>query len=524
MEWKWPTLFPRALTLLACVLPGTVFCETKPTPPERHVVVVVWDGLRPDFVTERNTPALWKLAREGVTFRHHHSVYPTATNVNGAAIATGVYPNRNDLLANREYRPRIDPLRAFENAGPEVIRKGDETSGGKYLALPTIAEIVRAAGRRTAVAGTKSVAFLQDRHTEWTTASAADALTKFAAAPMPPSVRDEMLRLLGPCLTKPADTGDQQNAYATRALSDILWRDGLPAFSLLWLSEPDLTQHELSPGAELSMAALKSSDRQLAAVLDALTKKKARETTDVLVVSDHGFSTIERGIDFPGDLRAAGFDAVTVFPQTPKDGQVMVVGNGGTILFYIIGHDRAVSARLVEWLQHSDFAGVIFAREKFEGVFPLGSVHADTAEAPDVMVALRWNPKPNRFGIPGQIITDAARGAGKGSHATLSDFDVHNTLIAAGPGFRRALTSDLPTGNIDLAPTVLRLLGLESPHKFDGRILSEAMTGESAPPRAVTETLEVRRKFSAGEWRQHLHISRVGETTYFDEGNGAFAR
>src|ERR1043166_5955165 len=207
MEWKWPTLFPRALTLLACVLPGTVFCETKPTPPERHVVVVVWDGLRPDFVTERNTPALWKLAREGVTFRHHHPVYPTATNVNGAAIATGVYPNRNDLLANREYRPRIDPLRAFENAGPEVIRKGDETSGGKYLALPTIAEIVRAAGRRTAVAGTKSVAFLQDRHPEWTTASAADALTKFAAAPMPPSVRDEMLRLLGPCLTKPADTG-----------------------------------------------------------------------------------------------------------------------------------------------------------------------------------------------------------------------------------------------------------------------------------------------------------------------------
>lgn len=511
----------RRFALLIALLPAIALSETAPS-PDRHVVVVVWDGMRPDFVSERNTPTLWKLAREGVTFRHHHSVYPTATNVNGAAIATGTYPNGNDLLANREYRPRIDPQRAFENAGLEVIKKGDETSGGKYLALPTIAEIVRAAGGRTAIVGTKSVAFLFGRHAEWTTAAGKDALTRFAAAPMPPGMREETLRLLGPFLIGPADTSEKGNAYATRALTDILWRDDLPAFSLLWLSEPDLTQHELSPGAELSVAALRSSDRNLTAVLDALSKTHARETTDILVVSDHGFSTIERGIDFPGELRAAGFDAVTVFEQTPKGGQIMVVGNGGTILFYIIEHDHPVAARLVEWLQHSDFAGVIFAREKFEGAFPLESVHANTAEAPDVMVALRWNPKPNRFGIPGQIVTDATRGAGKGSHATLSEFDVHNTLIAAGPRFRRAMVNDLPSGNVDLAPTILHVLGLESPHKFDGRVLSEAMTGESEPSRAVIETMEVTRKFPSGEWRQHLRISRVGETTYIDEGNGAF--
>jgi membrane-anchored protein YejM (alkaline phosphatase superfamily) len=46
---------------------------------DRHVVVVVWDGMRPDFVSEQNTPALWQLAREGVVFRNHHSVYPSAT-------------------------------------------------------------------------------------------------------------------------------------------------------------------------------------------------------------------------------------------------------------------------------------------------------------------------------------------------------------------------------------------------------------------------------------------------------------
>jgi len=523
MELNLPSSFPRLVALLLCLLPATVRCETKPASHDRHVVVVVWDGMRPDFISERNSPALWKLTREGVTFRNHHSVYPTATNVNGAALATGAYPNRNGLLANRAYRPRIDPQRALDSAELEVIRKGDETSGGKYLALPTVAEIVRAAGRRTAIAGTKSVAFLHDRQGEWTTASR-NSLTRFAAAPMPRTVREQMLRLLGPFATEPADTDDQCNVYARRALTDVLWRDGLPAYSLLWLSDPDLTQHEYSPGSEPSLAAIRSSDRNLAAVLEALAKKNARETTDVLVVSDHGFSTIERGIDFPGELRAAGFDAVTAFRQPPKPGQILVVGNGGTILFYIIEHDRAVASRLVEWLQHSDFAGVIFAREKFEGVFALESAQANTSDAPDVMVALRWNPKPNRFGIAGQIMTDATRGAGKGSHATLSKFDVHNTLVASGPGFRPGMVSDLPSGNIDLAPTILHLLELASPHKFDGRVLSEAMTGGSAPPPAATETLEAARKFSSGQWHQHLRISRVGETMYVDEGNGAFAR
>ena len=522
MESKFVLNPMRLLALLACFLPALAFCEGNPPKQDRHVLLVVWDGMRPDFVNEQNTPALWKLAREGVTFSRHHSIYPTATNVNGAALATGVYPNRNTLLANREYRPQIHPRKPFENADPETIKKGDETSGGKYIALPTIAEIVRTAGRRTAIAGTKSVAYLHDRHAEWTRAASKNGLTKFAAAPMPSSVRDETLRLLGPFLTDPKDTNAQRNVFATRALTEILWRDELPAFSVLWLSEPDLTQHDTSPGSESSLAAVRNSDRNLSTVLDVLSKKKARETTDVLVVSDHGFSTIGRNVNFPEALGAAGFDAVAAFEEAPKRGQIIVVGNAGSILFYIIEHDRETGARLVEWLQRSDFAGVIFTREKFEGTFPLETAHVNTADAPDVMVALRWNKKPNRYGIPGEIITDTARGPGQGSHVSLSEFDVHNTLIAEGPGFQRGITSALPSSNVDVAPTVLHLLGLDSPHKMDGRVLAEALIGGRSPSPASSETVEATRKFSVGEWRQYLRVSRVGEATYLDEGNGSF--
>jgi membrane-anchored protein YejM (alkaline phosphatase superfamily) len=41
-----------------------------------RVVVVVWDGMRPDFVGAQTTPTLWNLAQQGVTFRHHMPLIP----------------------------------------------------------------------------------------------------------------------------------------------------------------------------------------------------------------------------------------------------------------------------------------------------------------------------------------------------------------------------------------------------------------------------------------------------------------
>src|SRR5204863_8452571 len=144
----------------------------------RHVVVVVWDGMRPDFVTEQNTPALWKLAREGVTFRNHHSVYPSATMVNGTALVTGIYPGRNGIIANHVYRPEIDPHHAVDVELPPTVKKGDEVSRGKYISVPTIAELVQRARGRTVIAAAKSVGLLLDRQPNVGTAE--NCVTLFA--------------------------------------------------------------------------------------------------------------------------------------------------------------------------------------------------------------------------------------------------------------------------------------------------------------------------------------------------------
>jgi arylsulfatase A-like enzyme len=490
-----------------------------PAKSQRHVVVVVWDGMRPDFVGEKTTPALWKLARDGVTFRNHHPVYPSVTMVNGTALMTGVYPGKNGIIANYEYRPEIDPRRSINVESPAVVIKGDELFDGKYISVPTMPELVRRAGERTAVASAKTVGLLLDRNSG--VGPVKNCATLFAGQALPRDVLTLIVAALGPFPSARL----QHDSWTTKAVTEFLWKDGVPAFSVIWLGEPDLTEHESAPGAPPALTAIKSSDENLAVVLSALDQQGARKTTDVFVVSDHGFSTIERSVDLRKILSDAGFAAKTEFNDAPKPGDIMLVGNAGSVLFYVVGHEAMVTRRLVEFLQQSDFAGVIFTKQGLPGTFPFEDAKIDNSHAPDVVMAFRWNDSKNQFGAPGLIDADWQREAGKGTHASLSRFDMHNTLIAAGPDFRLGQKDDLPTGNVDLAPTILRILGIKAPQEIDGRVLSEAMVttnGVAAGKKTERKTIEARKDFAAGKWRQSLQISRVGSTIYLDEGNGAF--
>jgi len=64
-------------------------------------------------------------------------------------------------------------------------------------------------------------------------------------------------------------------------------------------------------------------------------------------------------------------------------------------------------------------------------------------------------------------------------HGSFSPNDAHNVLIASGPDFRRAFKDPLPSGNVDVAPTVARILGVALP-RADGRPLLEALEGGTA--------------------------------------------
>jgi arylsulfatase A-like enzyme len=406
------------------------------------------------------------LSQEGNIFADHHPVYLSSTEVNGTALATGSYPLHSGVMANHEYRPAIELLKPINTENDKAVRKGDQASGGKYLRMPTIAEMLRRAGLRTVVAGTKPVALLLDRDAPGLGTQGAGSVTLFQGRSVPSDALDATVLASSP-FPEVADARKsanlKQDGWTTRILIERLWAGDIPAFTFLWMSEPDYAQHGSGPGSAVARAALRSNDANLATVLAALESSKVRDKTDVLVVSDHGFSTISRSIDMIGILSGAGFDAVKRFDKTPAPGQVLVVGSGGSVLLYVMGHDRQIIKRLAAFLQKSDFAGVIFTRTATEGTFPLDRVKIDTIEAPDIVVSMRWSDDRSKTGLAGLLCSEGDKlGPGQGNHGSLSRFDMHNTLIANGPDFRRGYIDELPSGNDDVAPTVLHIIGVKA--------------------------------------------------------------
>jgi len=375
------------------------------------------------------------------------------------------------------------------------------------------------------VAAAKTIGLLLDRQPDADRARLGETLS--AGRTRPRDLLPMITRAEGDFPEFPIYSSAQRDSWTTAALTNDFWAKDVPAFSILWLGEPDLTQHETAPGSPAALAAIKSSDTNLGRVLGALDSKGARDTTDIMVVSDHGFSTIVKANDLQKYLKAAGLNAVADLEleddESPRPGEILMVGNGGSVLFYVVGSDPAIVRKLVQLLQHSDFAGVIFTRDGGHGTFSLSQAMIDAPKGPDVVMAFRWTADKNEFGAPGLINSDWNRRGHKGTHASLSPSDIHNTLVAAGPDFRKGQTDDLPTGNVDIAPTVLRLLRIESPKPMDGRILEEALAGEAEAPKPSSETIQASEAIEQGKWEQWLRVSRVGKTTYLDEGNGDFA-
>jgi predicted AlkP superfamily pyrophosphatase or phosphodiesterase len=485
----------------------------------RHVVVVVWDGMRPDFVSAENTPNLWKLAGQGVTFANHHPAYLSATEVNATAIATGGYPGNSGVIANKEYRPEIDLKKIIHLEGVSAIRKGDEISGGHYIRMATTVEALQRAGLTTAVAGAKPVAILHDRFER---PDSAKNMTLFCGNTLPESLSNKLFQVQG-AFPKEGATSPTRNDWTTTALLDEMWKNGIPAYTVLWMNEPDWSQHKDGPGSTLAMAAIRNADENLGRVMAALTEKGELEKTDIILVSDHGFSTIGTRVNLADSLKKGGFKTLTEFKSEPEKDEIMVVSNGGSYLFYVTGHDKKTICRLVEYLQKQEYSGVVFTRKPMQGAFTLAQAKLDSPTAPDVLLSMHWTGETNSFGVPGMLTSGVYDYGDKGMHVSLSKYDMHNTLIAAGPDFRKGVTSQLPSGNVDIAPTVLWILGVKK--QMDGRVLSEGMVGLPAKLKSYEpKRLEALVKLGEVTWHQYLNLTEVNGVTYLDEGNGLVER
>ena len=138
-------------------------------------------------------------------------------------------------------------------------------------------------------------------------------------------------------------------------------------------------------------------------------------------------------------------------------------------------------------------------------------------------MSFKWHSGENQNGVPGMFYT-VWMPVGRGDHGSMSKHEMKNTLIAGGNSFKTSARLSTPTGNWDIAPTVLHILGIEHDREMDGRIIYESLS-TGCDPADVSwsqETHASSRRLGTGTYNQEIEISHVGKTLYVDQGSGRF--
>ncbi len=632
-------LFALAIALLTglpCAQVAAAGASPSPHRAKPHrIILFVWDGMRPDAISAEDTPNLLALAQRGSRFEDNHSTYPTFTMANASSFATGAFPGPLGFYGNRFWAPGASGLNAKGVAADfhdpiytedyAVLRDLDAHFNHELLELPTLFAAAQKAGLATAAVGKSGPAFLQD-HGRANDGSGGVILDENTALPLAfarelqhagytlpantsntypsgqldlredhdsPTEQGKMVALkdgvTADATAAATTTPAPANAWMMKVYLDIILPKHRPDLSVVWLRNPDTTQHLYGVGSPEFHLALKAQDELLGQLEARLQQLGMAQDTDIIVVSDHGHSNIagprdlfplrqindgrvagidkdwgysvSGGIRLADQLTNAGFTAFDgfgclympvmsglridgrplqptrydddghlcgkpgpyttpsyVLPEPLPKSALVLAPNGGTEYLYQPEHDAALIKRTVRFLQSREYIGAIFVAKRYgdiPGTLPAESVHLENAaRGPDIIVSYAWNADAVIQGFPGTEYASQANE--RGEHGSFSPIDVHNTLLAAGPGFQQHFSDPLPSGNVDVAPTIAALLGLALP-KAQGRVLHEALSGTLMRPLIgyrVTPTRLRPRQSATGLRMQRIDGSPLHATNF----------
>lgn len=462
----------------------------------RRVLIIGADGLRPDLVDPRRMPTYHALLAQGSLFTAFHSAFPTHTRVNMTTLTTGTKPGRHGVINNTMYV--AGAAAPIDTADPRQLLEFEKLSGESVVLTPTLGDRLRKQGERLAVAAcsTPGASLLWNPKNPQRVLNAS---TDYGDADLA-AVRDK----LGPVGPDVGRTKYNACRWATRALIDVLLDQPENRVITLWLTEPDASQHFYGLGSPEALEALTVVDECVGMVVDALARKGLADEFDLLLVSDHGHSSVRHSGSLAEHLIEAR-DALDL-------GDLIAVAD---FIYSPTGdHDPSALPRLADWLLERPWCGLLFtsvpAMYGHRGVLPLELATGPLSHgrAPLLAVSPTWSHAVNAFGVPGSVDTLTSYSPLKSTHGTASPYDMRAFCLGVGPRFERGARIDVPCGTVDIAPTVWDLIGNDAPsasYGFDGGSL--LTLGAGTPVR--------RERVAAESSREAIEVAHVDGRSYF---------
>jgi hypothetical protein len=367
-----------------------------------------------------------------------------------------------------------------------------------------------------------------------------------------------------------------QQAYfadvASKVVLPMFKARNKPFVLVFWSRDPDGSQHNqgdslntVTPGINgpTSLAGIRNADNNLAQLRKALDDLGLTASTNIVISSDHGFSTISKEsktsasakatyADTPTEFLPLGFLAIDLakalelplfdpndkgarvadnahpkagnglLGQDPAKPDLVVATNGGSDLIYLPNGDRKLAERTVRALLLQDYVSGIFVEDdlgKFPGTLPLSQLFLrGKAVTPHPSIVVNFRSYATDCEEPTNCsveIADTGLRQGQGMHGNFSRGDTMNFMAAIGPDFKAGYVDALPVSNADVGATAARLLGLtqKSNGNLIGRVMTEALP-HGATPRTSRNT--VKSKPSTSGLRTVLNFQRVSTQRYFD--------
>ena len=331
------------IVLGQALLGSPAVAQVQPVRPH-NVVLFIADGLRFRMVDDNTAPTMAALARQGVSLRNGHALFPTFTMANASGMATGHMLGDTGTFSNTIYTgfevPGAgDSLTPFLESDA-VLGDVDEHFTGNYLDEATVLKLARDKGYGTASIGKIGPALLFDptERTGEQTILIDDATGTPKGIPLSTEVSERLktasLPLVAPTrgangipgnVAKPGTLSAnvvQQDYFAsvtTRVVLPMFKERNKPFLLVFWSRDPDGTQHNqgdslntLMPGinGSTSLAAIRNADDDLARIRASLNELGLLDTTDIIATSDHGFSTISKESQTSSTIKSKFPDAL----------------------------------------------------------------------------------------------------------------------------------------------------------------------------------------------------------------------
>lgn len=238
------------MSILAAGFISATLQAQSPTP----VLLISLDGFRNDYIDKAPTPNLSALAQSGVRAAAMRPVFPSKTFTNHYTLVTGLLPRNHGIVSNTMYDPT---MRSWFRMSDTGAVRDPAWWGGEPIWVTAVRQGLRSAcyfwpGSEAAIGGA--------RPTYWK-----------------PYVHE---------------TPHDERIRQVLAWLDLR-EDERPSVITLYFSDTDDVGHRYGPDSPEIVRAIQKVDSSIGRLLNGLSARGLRDKVNIIVVSDHGMSTVD---------------------------------------------------------------------------------------------------------------------------------------------------------------------------------------------------------------------------------------